>query len=451
MSSTRPVVLHRQRPPIAVPGANVYFAFPSGRLAYDCATCGAKCCRGFGYMLNDAAELRQQLSRRPSLKFFVRPVGLDGRFEVMNCPPACFFLDSHGSCGIQLEDGYDAKPETCRLFPFNQFKRFGEHLVVLPHPYLCPLRVTSPGESSDTSRHEPLLTAMVSDGLRLDVPHVAVGRYTGDSLIALERRLLASAERYSSTAAPSYDEFAEEQLRETMQSSQRPAASNGMGAFTATLHSVLGITSHMEPAQEAVLARTMSALTPTLRAMLIFRSREATDLPFIELERIPHVLLCLHALVRSAHGAGMSDITYQTVLRLFTTCGPLLATLAHVDRAMEWDPAASIALAIARGGVSQEKYIDVAKALLPREQQRHRASLGEILCRLVEDDVERVLFLNAIATELAGRLRPVGTPHDRVASSLRCRLQRWALGHLSGERLMALAAVQQRRPATSRP
>jgi hypothetical protein len=32
-----------------------------------------------------------------------------------NCPPACFFLDNDGLCGIQVEHGYDAKPETCRF------------------------------------------------------------------------------------------------------------------------------------------------------------------------------------------------------------------------------------------------------------------------------------------------------------------------------------------------
>jgi hypothetical protein len=50
---------------------NIYFAFASGRLSYDCKTCGSKCCRGFGYVSSIGPELRRQLEMRGALPLFI--------------------------------------------------------------------------------------------------------------------------------------------------------------------------------------------------------------------------------------------------------------------------------------------------------------------------------------------------------------------------------------------
>jgi Fe-S-cluster containining protein len=98
--------------------SDVYFAFGSGSLGYDCQTCGARCCRGFGYG-SRGPELLIQLRRRPHLSLFVASDDGEGPLahEVQNLPPACFFLTSSGACEIHQQDGYAAKPETCRLSP----------------------------------------------------------------------------------------------------------------------------------------------------------------------------------------------------------------------------------------------------------------------------------------------------------------------------------------------
>lgn len=99
------------------------------RLTYDCVRCNATCCRGHGFSLDASSQERDRVYERANLHIFsqVRHGNLSSRHDtITNCPPACFFLTEDGLCGIQLEHGYDQKPETCRLFPFNQFHIVGD-------------------------------------------------------------------------------------------------------------------------------------------------------------------------------------------------------------------------------------------------------------------------------------------------------------------------------------
>ena len=88
---------------------DVLFAFISGGLDYDCACCGAKCCRGFGYAL-DGDQALHQLERRPHLRYFVEYK--NGRTLAKNLPPACFFLTDSGRCEIQegVREDFSAAP-----------------------------------------------------------------------------------------------------------------------------------------------------------------------------------------------------------------------------------------------------------------------------------------------------------------------------------------------------
>jgi Fe-S-cluster containining protein len=147
------VVLANSGRPISIQADHVYFAFPSGRLTYDCVSCGAKCCRGFGYEVFVDRDLQRQLGTRHALRFFLDPceAGAADHYHARNLKPACFFLDEQNACSLHVQHGYDTKPETCRLFPFNQFNRVGDYLIVAPHPELCPLAILPPGERSDAS------------------------------------------------------------------------------------------------------------------------------------------------------------------------------------------------------------------------------------------------------------------------------------------------------------
>jgi hypothetical protein len=125
--------VQRGRDLVDIAVANVLFAFADGRWSYDCVACGAQCCRGHGYALNGARELEAQLSASTALHLFVSAdkAGLFQAYQVRNLPPACFMLTKDGRCATHVTHGFAAKPETCRLFPFNQFGLLGDYLIVL--------------------------------------------------------------------------------------------------------------------------------------------------------------------------------------------------------------------------------------------------------------------------------------------------------------------------------
>lgn len=162
------ITLRAFAPEVHVSGQDVYFAFPSGRLKYDCVCCGAKCCRGYGYIIGSGADAHVAL--RPRLSLFVLPSEQGPGYHVSNCPPACFFLTDEGRCGIHEAQGHDAKPETCRLFPFNNLRLFGHFLVVAPHTTICPLEITPAAETSHESRYATLLSEMASQGIDANIP-----------------------------------------------------------------------------------------------------------------------------------------------------------------------------------------------------------------------------------------------------------------------------------------
>src|SRR6476659_5582028 len=89
---------------------DVYFTFADGRLAYDCVTCSAKCCRGFGYLITSREGLGRHLELRRALPLFVsRGAKHDAHHaEVKNCAPGCFFLADDGNCEVHAEHGYEA-------------------------------------------------------------------------------------------------------------------------------------------------------------------------------------------------------------------------------------------------------------------------------------------------------------------------------------------------------
>ena len=121
---------------------SIYLAFPDGVFDYVCAECTALCCRGQGFAGNLTRETGELLRLYPALQWAaVRRRG----DEVNFITPAgrCFFLRDDNLCQIELDHGKAQKPGVCSLFPFNDFGRIGDTLVVSPH-FLCPLRLHVP-------------------------------------------------------------------------------------------------------------------------------------------------------------------------------------------------------------------------------------------------------------------------------------------------------------------
>ena len=123
----------------------VYFTWPDRRYRYECRTCGA-CCKGHGIGIDVAGgQLVQLLAKRPLLSPFLRRRG--DAITAFNPRDQCWFLEDSGLCRIEVEDGRDAKPASCRLFPFNRVFRIGGYTVVDFNSVICPLFVGDDGIS----------------------------------------------------------------------------------------------------------------------------------------------------------------------------------------------------------------------------------------------------------------------------------------------------------------
>jgi Fe-S-cluster containining protein len=458
MTGTRDtIVLHGSAHEPCISRDHVYFTFASGRFDYDCVSCQAKCCRGFGYQLNLGQELHEQLRARPAVRFFLHARdAIQHGYQVHNCPPACFFLDQENRCAIQTAHGHGAKPETCRLFPFNYLRRAGAYLIVTPHLSLCPLRTLAPSARSAHSDHGALFEAMTAYGIAAQVPVVTPIVQNVPALIALERRILEYSEEH--LAARSYLAFATQQLRaadddrEHLQIRRSPSHAVSLERFASTLCDVLGVGHDFVSNPNPVVLRCVVAATPSLRAQLLFPGKGTGR---VSIEHVPRLLLALCVLVELAAEAGQREVTYQTVMRIFQENLSLLIVLAHVECEVAWRPTEMIDLPTIREKDQLSRYVQTLKALLPARQRRAQRTLGSILCEYASPDgVARVLLLRQLADRLHDRITLLS---DLVRPSLWSRafrpvLQHWAFNKLSDASLMQLAGrrmTPRNLPATS--
>ncbi len=124
--------------------SDFYFTFPDRGLTYDCRGCGA-CCRGLGIGVDaTAGELERLVAAQPAIAPFVRRRG--AALTVFNPRDRCWFLDDGGLCQLETDGGREAKPASCRLFPFNRVFRVGSMTVVNYNSVICPLRAAPDGD-----------------------------------------------------------------------------------------------------------------------------------------------------------------------------------------------------------------------------------------------------------------------------------------------------------------
>lgn len=125
-----------------------YLTWPDGAFSYECRGCGA-CCKGLGIGVDAArGELDALAARYPEIEGFARLRG--ATWTVFNPRDRCWFLDDDGWCRVERDHGRDAKPASCRLFPFNRVFRVAGWLVVDYNAVICPLRAPLP-ESDDAA------------------------------------------------------------------------------------------------------------------------------------------------------------------------------------------------------------------------------------------------------------------------------------------------------------
>jgi hypothetical protein len=379
-------------------------------------------------------------------------------YKVKNCPPSCFFLDANSRCAIHAVEGHAAKPETCRLFPFNYLRWVDGHLVVAPHLNLCPLRVVDGEELSEQSLHEVLFEGMVAQGVGASLAPAVPCSSDVAGLFRCEEAIVELAERYKSN--PDYMAFACEQQLVTAGCSDVSARNDEIDRVCAELEAfrnlvcrVLAAEPEAQHRRNPDIVKILVAATPVLRAELVLAppSRLASGFRPVDRERIPRLLVVLHLLTALAREAGMIDIQYQSVLRIFLDCRPLLEMLAYSDCQVVWAPTAQIDWPTEGDREWQARYLTIVKALLPGARGVKKATLGQVLDGCAgAPGVERMLFLRDVATRLFGRIAPV-----REFAGLRGRrlfqrsLQRWGLRAFGRDVLLTLA--ESRAGRRSRP
>ncbi|MGH9237732.1 MAG: YkgJ family cysteine cluster protein [Vicinamibacterales bacterium] len=440
------ITIHSERPPVNIAADRVYFAFPSGVFSYDCVSCGAQCCRGHGYTINGERELQPQLATHAEVRFFLDPCdALATHYHVGNLAPGCFFLTADGRCRIQIEHGFDAKPGTCRFFPFNALARVGRHLLVVPHSQLCPLQVVTPGASA-CSNHDDLLRTLESYGVDDHLQELRPLALTDDAAIDLERQIVRLAERqphggtYAAFAA-AQSEVTERVIAATGgRPADRPAHTAACEQLRRDIGDVLGTTP--DPSDDPRILQLMMAMTPTLRAQMVFR-KPGDGSTLVDLRTVPDFLLAINAITHLAVRAGMEQVSYQTVMRLTSNFRPLLMLLSQLHAPLMWRPEMVIDLSFGGGPPFQAAYVQIARALLLQAQQKARAPLGEILRpHLPGDRMRRIEFLKRLAKRLDGRLSRVDSVGllNRVTHAPRATVQQLLLGALTLEAATSIAA-----------
>jgi hypothetical protein len=140
--------------------SKIYFAFPDRMYHYECRNCDALCCKGHG-IGTASKETAGLLARYPELAWSATKTAKEGS-DFTNPIGGCFFLTANNLCQIERDHGKQAKPAVCTLFPFNDFSRIGDYLIVSPH-FLCPL-LLRPGEGM--GRHDELTNLLQETGIR---------------------------------------------------------------------------------------------------------------------------------------------------------------------------------------------------------------------------------------------------------------------------------------------
>ncbi len=280
-----------------------YFTFLDGALRYDCATCGQACCRGKGMAL-DPRELVPLLVREPRLApvLTAAPSGLAGWADVTD---GCWFLEDDGWCAVERRHGRDAKPTTCRLFPFNRVFRVGPTRVVDFNSVICPL--DDAGGTGITWRELEEDLARVPDGplTASQAPAPASGDARWENL---ERAILEATRTHLDkppVELAAWQHAATIAWLDTGDGDRFPPSFAGlddarerMSRLEKAWAEFYGLATEEDPAAPVRLGRALALLTPSLRFNTLFR-RGGPPWAAAVL-RLPRLLLATAFLARAA-------------------------------------------------------------------------------------------------------------------------------------------------------
>ncbi|MSP63684.1 MAG: YkgJ family cysteine cluster protein [Myxococcales bacterium] len=326
-----------------------WFTFPDGALSYDCATCRQRCCRGKGFSFS-ADELVPLLRRAPSLAPHLQ-LGGGGTFRAVDLTERCWFLEESGLCELETKHGRDAKPSTCRLFPFNRVFRVGDVRVVDVNSLLCPVAAAAPGQGASHAALREEIASLEGSAV-LDVPAWQPAELPADWL-AKEQQIAAATVAHA--ADPSALAAA--------------AGDPGTDALHAAWARTYGIAPDDLRPLEAAVAPRVALLYPSLRWNALFhKGAPAWPHSVARLPRRLRALTFLAALAARSLGAAPS---LRGITELLRAQASVLAVLERFD--------APVKLAEARFDSDVAPHLQTALALLLGGAYRGGRSLGEIV------------------------------------------------------------------------
>jgi Fe-S-cluster containining protein len=341
-----------------------YFTFPDASLAYDCGTCRQRCCRGKGFSFS-AEELVPLLRRAPHLAPHLQLRG-GGSFGGVDLTERCWFLKDDGLCDLEVREGRDAKPSTCRLFPFNRVYKLGEVRIVDVNSMLCPVD-PAPGRGQTWAGLQADLEALAGSSL-LDVPAWQPLDLAPDWL-ARERAIAAVAGEHFAKNMNDPDKLASE------------AGDRETGPLRAAWARAYGIAEGELSALEALAAPRVALLYPSLRWNALFR-KHAPSYPkaVAELPRRLRALTFIAGLAARSLGGppslrGITEL-YRAqadaidVLCAFTAPVKLTDPRFEADIPPQLQGALGVLLGGAmRGGKTLGQLVEAAASTLPVEQR----------------------------------------------------------------------------------
>jgi hypothetical protein len=296
---------------------SIFFAFPDGVFHHVCAECTALCCRGQGFAGSLKREMNFIFKNYPPLASLVTE--REGDVVTVATPAGrCFFLRNDNLCQIELDHGKPRKPGICLLFPFNDFSRIGNTLVVAPH-FMCPLRLNLPAAPGKVEGTHASVAASIKDTTMGDEDYVR--GFVGTAKLPAGRTPSEILQRETVFRDLCSESLGRARFRDVVEESSSSPAE--LRSFRKRVAKLLSWTL---PAQSEEIDDLDSILIASASAYRI----ECLHLPD---EALLRFLTIAELMVRRVYSMSLSPATVQGVFGVIEDMRPALRLLAWADDA----------------------------------------------------------------------------------------------------------------------
>jgi hypothetical protein len=294
---------------------DIFFAFPDGVFHHVCAECTALCCRGQGFAGSLKREMNFVFRNYPPLASLVTE--REGDIVTVATPTGrCFFLRNDNLCQIELDHGRARKPGICLLFPFNDFSRIGNTLVVAPH-FMCPLRLNLPAAPGKVEGTHANVAKAIKETNLGEADYVR--GFVGTAKLPPGKTATEVLKREREFCDRCTESLGKAQFRDVLAaSSEDPSA---LWAFRKRVAKLLGWTLPPQQDSRDALDDILIASAPAYRVESLFLSDEAL-LRFLSLAEL---------LVRRVYSMSIGAPTLQGVFGVIEDMRPALRLLAWGD------------------------------------------------------------------------------------------------------------------------